>query len=271
MGVADLRCTIIDWESHADFSESAAAGVAWGRLQLISFLLVSWLASIGNADLILFETGFESPEYAQGPLMNQDGWFNSTVPVVQQATKFSGLQAVRFDATGLTGQNSARHLFSYSSVGNPELVVKFSMQAMISSSDTQSRWTIFSVFSPGVFQAQVNVHPNGTAELRTAGNPPTVALPIAYDVWNRFDLEVDMSSKLATAYVNGLSLGQKQIAAPSETSLFQMGFGVNSSPGTDAGYFDDLRIESVPEPSSLCFAIIGAAITCMRRRKHQSV
>ena len=230
------------------------------RLGLLAFAIVVMRQTNAHADVILLNTGFEPSLYTQGPLLNQDGWTLSSVPIVQQATKFSGLQAVRFDANGLTGQSTARHLFSYESIGNPDSIVTFSIQAMITSAPTHSRWTILSVFSPGLFQTQINVHPNGITELRTGPGPQGGNVPFPFDVWNRFDLAIDMNTKLVTASLNGQSLGEKTLTNPDQTSLFQVGFGVNSVPGVDTGFFDDLRIASIPEPNSLLLVTLGAAI-----------
>ncbi len=240
------------------------------KLRLILVILLATCCSTVLADTILLDTGFEPPTYSLGSLVGQDGWFNTSVGVVQQTTKFAGLQAVRHDATGLTGQNSARHLFTYSSVGNPEPVVRFSMQAMIANNATQSRWTIMSVFSPGFNQSQILVFANGTVELRAGTSSTTVLIPIAYDVWNRFELEIDLNSQLAAGSYNGLSLGQKPLLTSGVTTINQVGFGVNSLPGTDTGYFDNLRIVSVPEPSSVLLVIFGTAVSFMRRRRARS-
>ncbi len=219
------------------------------------------------ADTILFETGFEPPSYSQGALLGQNGWVRSADPFVQQATKFSGLQAVQLNATGLAGQSASRHAISYLATNNPESIVRLSSQVLISSSAVQSRWTIFSLFSPGGFQAQINVHPDGIVGLGTTG-PQVGGLPFTFDVWNSLKLTVDLNSQFANAYINGLFIGQKVIAIPGETSLSQIGFGLNSVPGTDTGYFDNIRVvSSVPEPSSSFLGIMGVMIWLGKNRR----
>ncbi len=218
----------------------------------------------------LYTSGFESPAYTLGALSGQDGWFefSSNAATVETATVFAGSQAVDYNAAGATGQDGAFHPLSYSSVGNASNLVELDMEFQQSVAGTSSTWDVFVADGSSGFLGQLLVLPDGDVTLGLASS--TVgSVPIARGAWNDFQYFFDFSNQTMTAYVNSELIGSGAFANPS-TDLTSVGFGVNSLPGTDSAFYDNLTVTSAaatPEPGSaaLVLAGIGAFVTIRRR------
>jgi hypothetical protein len=98
------------------------------------------LGCIGPASAdVIFQTGFEPPAYSPGELAGQDGWFGSSFPVVQSSNVQSGAQAAEFDASLVTsGQSLVSVPLSYSSVNNPQSLVRIQDSFFLSATGTGS-------------------------------------------------------------------------------------------------------------------------------------
>jgi hypothetical protein len=221
-----------------------------------------------SADTILYQTGFEAPAYSLGNLAGQDSWSPLAVltPVVQSATTFSGSQAAHFNATGLTGQTIVGRPITYNALGNPESIVRFTMRAMITSAATTSNWNIFSISSSAGFLAQTLVVQSRNARI-SGGGAATGSIFIQPDVWNQYEMNVDFANQWATAYVNGEFIGQRPLSVNPATNITRVAFGVNSLPGTDSIFYDDLLVMSIPEPGSMALLSCGAMPLLWRRRR----
>jgi hypothetical protein len=230
------------------------------------------LASIGVVPLsatTLFETGFEPP-YTTGALAGQFGWTGSTLHTVQTVTVASGLQAVAVDATGQTTQQRAQHTISYSSIGNPEPIVRLSIDFQQSLTGTSSTWTPITLFGSGGFLAAIYVATNGNVLLGGQTFTSTSVF-LTRGVWNAFELDADFSAQTVSAYYNGVSLGSTAFANPATDILFA-GAALNSSPGTDTVYFDNFSVTSdtgVPEPATVSFVVSGFALLLLGRLFHR--
>ena len=71
-------------------------------LGLLAGLALS-AAATGAQAATIFSTGFEPPDYMTGPLTGQQTWSGGG-GTVETGTVFAGVQAVGYDATGVSGQ-----------------------------------------------------------------------------------------------------------------------------------------------------------------------
>jgi hypothetical protein len=229
-------------------------------------LLAMSLAPIVHAGII-FQTGFEStdtPAYSTGQLSGQNGWTGLTAGVVENSTAFSGSQAVSFDSTGTVGQNLMHQAITYDSLSDPDQIVVFDIHFMASATGTTSNWTVVGASGTGgLFIGGIVVSTSGLA---SDGFGNTVA--VTRGTWNDFQLILDFTSQTASGFVNSQALGTGSFFNAS-TKLVSYGFGVNSSPGTDTGFFDQTSINSVPEPgyTGLLAVGIGFIVLCPRKAK----
>ncbi len=236
------------------------------RLALVLGLAVAVLLSCVRpaSAAIIYQTGFEPPTYTLGTLSGQDNWSSSSIPVVQNGTVLSGTQAAEFDASLLpSGQSVILHPLAYSSVGNPEPLVRIQEAFFLSTTGRHSIWDVIAVGGNNGFIGQVLVAANDTALLGLAST--TVgSVPVTRGQWNLFELDLNFQTQMQSAFVNGVFIGQGAFAHPT-TSLASDAFGVNFFPGSDQAFVDDLSVTSsaltalaIPEPSTL--AILGSSL-----------
>ena len=85
--------------------------------------------------------------------------------------------------------------------------------------------------------------------------------PVTRGQWNHFVLNVNMSNDFVSAYMNGNLIASAFNPSPA-TSLTSFVWGVNSDPGTDTAFIDNISITSsaVPEPSSVVLAGIATGM-----------
>ena len=208
-------------------------------------------------ETVIFQTGFEttdSPGYTVGALNGQNGWCCSAVGTVENTTVFAGSQAVQFAASGTTGQNVDDHGLSYTATGNPNFIVTMSTEFMEGATGTSSLWDVLAAFGSPGFLGQLFVD-NGVASLD--GNGSVV---VSVGVWNEYSLMLNFNTQTETAFVNGQVIASEPFATPATglNPVQGLAFGINSSPGTDSGYWDDVSVVSTsPEPSSLELLFLG--------------
>ena len=259
-------------------SVSPRAGTFRPRISgLYLIAVLAGFCGTASATTTLFSSNFEAPTYAPGTLSGQNGWFNTgsgwgtaPFPVVEQATTFAGAQALEFGATGATGQAGQNHSLSYSLSGNSETTVTIDIEALLTSAGTASDWDMLGLFSSNGFLAQLTVLPNGNATLGLQSSS-VGSVPVSRDTWNLFQLSLNFTTQVVTASVNGQNIGAGPFANGPVTNLTDVGLGINSSPGTDTAYFDNLSVVSTaaPEPSAMLLLSIGAVAFLFSARKRQ--
>jgi hypothetical protein len=238
-----------------------------GALLAIGLLAMGANSVQAQTTITVYQSGFESPTYSLGALNGQDGWFNMpSQATVENTTVFAGGQAAGFNATGLTGQTLGGHSLTYDPTGLR--FVDVTGEFFLSPTGTPTNWDVADfVGKSGGFIDQLVVVNSSVAELGTnvfLGN-----VPVSKGVWNSFEMTFDYTTDIKSAYVNGTFVGQGGMG-PDPIALYA--FGVNSAPGTDSMFLDNINVTvTVPEPSS---AVIGLAllgglviVPVLRRRK----
>jgi hypothetical protein len=214
---------------------------------------------------VIFQTGFEStdaPAYATGQLAGQNGWTGLTTPVVENSTVFSGSQAVSFASTGLSGQNLIRNPITYNSLTDPAQTVVYDIHFMESTTGTASNWTVVGTSGAGGFIGAIVL--TGSTGLVNDGYGNSVA--VTRGTWNDFQLTLDFKTQTYGASVNAQPLGSGAFFNAS-TDLTSFGFGINSVPGSDVGFFDQVSINSVPEPGYAGLLVAAMGLIALRARK----
>ena len=168
-----------------------------------------------------------------------------------------------FNATGLSGQSTAINALTYSDAGG-EKIIEATIAMYITPSASPTRWTALSFFSTNGFLAQLLV-----LDTAIIGNGPTTTgtLAINQGTWHSFRLHLDFASQTMTGYADSALIGELPFSILAH-DLTQVRFGVNTLPGANTAYFDDLIITSAtPEPTELTWLGLGAIIALLRRRK----
>ena len=207
---------------------------------------------------VIYQTGFEQPTYSPGQLVGQGGWSASTIGTVENTVALQGVQAVQMNATGTSGQNLDGHSLTYTAVANPEYTVVFDVDFMQSAGGTSSNWSTLALFGNSGFITQAVVNSNGTTHLGT-GHPAEASF--TRGVWNHFEVVLNFSTQMAFGYFNGSFLGSNPFESAGNTGMSEVDFGINNTPGTDSGFFDNLSVVStVPEPSSFATLLMGLGL-----------
>lgn len=228
------------------------------------------LAAQAQAATVLYSTGFEQPAYTTGNLVGQDGWTGPLLGTVQTTTVASGLQALQVSTAGIAAQRLAFHNVAYNSVGNPEQVVRFSVDFLIGNLSTAAVFLdSLAVLGNAGFVGQQLVNGQTGQLCPLSCNGPVLGT----NTWYRLMLEVDFETDTALNYVNGVLFSTVPLAGAS-TALTGFALGINSSlaQSNSVVYFDNVFIESlsrqqVAEPGSVALAGIGLlGVAAMRRR-----
>jgi MYXO-CTERM domain-containing protein len=240
---------------------------------LFSLVALAALAVPARATSV-YQTGFESPTFAVGGLNGQDGWLAPAAATVQTSTVFAGAQAATFDANGVAGQSLAARFVAYDSAGNPEQRVDIRGEFFISAAGAGTNWDVAAVDGNAGFIGQLLIFNSSVAVLGLA-NTTVGSLPVSRGVWNDFDMVLDYSTGIQSAYINGTLVGQGVFATPS-TTLNIYEFGVNSAAGTDALSLDNLSITASPAPlpsvAVMGLALLGGlAVVRVSRRRRKAV
>lgn len=225
-------------------------------------LVAAALLPMQGTAAVIFSTGFESSEgYALGQLAGQNGWYNNARPVVQNSSVFDGSQAVSL-AAGFDGQGIAGYTLNYS----PESIVTVGVVFRYDTLTNSPTWSVMSWANGPVFLGGVILQ-NGNARLGLASS--TVgSIAVTPGQWTSFLLVLDFQNQTQSAYVNGAFLGSGAFAGQS-TVVGEVRFGQNVGSATRVGTasWDNLSVNSVPEPTSGALILLGGAAAFLHLRR----
>lgn len=256
------------------------------------------LALVAGAQAqVYYSTGFEPSTFTGSAgngtsITGQDGWTVTSTTFVNQtgnifgvstALPKSGSQGVYIDTSPIPSSRLARKAFTYApSAINRVLEVSSSIQikpralqsdpadtsgygvfvsALVGS--TQVRLAALSLFvADGTFPAEASISGRNTAG--TFGGVASSLLPVT-DTWYDVVLRLDFGTGQVSAKLNGQDFG---VTTPFDTSLTPIAAGLSSTIiGYDRAYYDDFKIESVPEPASMAALGLGLFVFARKRKK----
>jgi hypothetical protein len=228
---------------------------------------------------VIFQTGFEAPEYATGALAGQNGWkvFGTGAAVsVDSAAPISGGQSAKVTGSLVAGQTGPWHT-------DPSAIPQITLSAdfLLTSSTAQRAWQ-FAALGPGLigFSGGVNFSSGGGIFAITASSVPGAIGSYTRDTVHRIDLLLDYTAQTYGVRFDGATLASglafcggnfscPGTVLPSYNNLLFDTFGVG---GNDVGYLDNILVQStvgVPEPAgwALMIAGFGLAGSALRRRR----
>lgn len=259
------------------------------RYALLTSALLTVFAGAANAQFI---SGFESPNYSAGALEGQNGWALTAGNAGSGMVSDSATIAALLDSKGFRSDNptgSGNHALVYSApetggatsyyrhqVGGFDetsvVIVDWRMRSLGPSTNATGTWLILDEYNNNNSRAAAVRMVRSSETTHTidfySGGWQTTSIAASYDDW--FDLRIiaDYNTKIYQLFVNGsevtgggVSFYHTSSAAATGISLFRGG------PDTGA-IFDDISVQTVPEPATL--AALGAGALALLRRKKKS-
>ncbi len=243
-------------------------------------VILGFIMLAGSAEAqIVYQTGFESPEYAVGGLVGQNGWlqFGGATSTVQTDVVKSGLQAMKVDGSAVSGQTGPY-------LGTPTALTKVSLSAdiLLTSGTSAPRAWQFAALGDGLvgFSGGIDPQPNGDFLLITNGFPALSGF--TRDVWHNVDIRLDYGTQTWSLRLDGAEVASNLAFCGSNgacTNAFLPGyvnmiFDTFGSLGDDAGYLDNLIIQGysdavVPEPASWAMLISGFGLVGLAARRRR--
>jgi hypothetical protein len=225
------------------------------------------------ADTIVYSTGFEAPAYHTGALAGQDGWSGSG-GVVENTLAYAGTQAVESNAIGVVKTQGAVGDLTMLSVSSDGPMMQVSDEFYATAADPNVAWEVLAIGGNGTNNSglvgQLFVA-DGYAILGGSTNGGLV--PISIDAWNSYTIDINFTTGTETGYVNNTLIDTLTIASNS-TEVTEVGFGIDGANGASSqAYFDNLSVDTVPEPATLMLFAPGllALAACRQRRRQRRV
>jgi hypothetical protein len=258
---------------------SRVATAVWSGLILA---LVALAIPAARADVVLYQTSFESPTFATGPISGQDGWsvFGPGISTVESPFAKTGSQAVFVDG----GTASQSGPFHSDTTAGP--LVDLSADIAIFTSSNQTSWQ-FAATGPGLigFLGGIDIGFAGggsSIQAITAGFPVIgsgFSRATAFDAtaWHHIDLLFDIATQTYNITLDGSTLdsnvpfcGSNSGCTGAAVPLYSDGFFDSFGTGNDSGYMDNYQValvNPVPEPSSVFLLVTVLGIGVGLRRK----
>jgi hypothetical protein len=268
------------------------------KFVLTSAAAILATASMTSAGTIIYQTGFEAPDYVLGNLIGQNNWsqYDAALPYADVTVQDSvvrpgtgGAQAVKFQSMG----PSADPYTDFTDVWSTDSAVSAAhiavepivhiqwdmMRRALSTSGGAAVTTSSGAWGIDVYDTNANnlaltisVYDDlvGPAIAGTDESGENVFLGegSARGTWDTYAIEIDYTTRLYTVFFNGNQIGTAQsIAAAADNGIGDVDF-LSWTRGNDAAFFDNLIIttNAVPEPASLGAVALSGLLVGRRRR-----
>ena len=269
-------------------------------------LLLAAAALAGGAPRLradtVFSTGFERPTYvADQPLVGQDGWavqvFNGiplgeSAAVISTSNPASGDQAVRVNIGDLTptgagdyNVGSYRQFVNYDVAAAGFPIVRIEADVRLDgpgTAQTADRVTgdfvsvnLGPVAGDG-YLGELSISSDGHLYGYSANDSYLFGVAITLGQYHHLALDLDFVGRTTTYLLDGQVLGTAAFDPSGTSNLLNRGSMVayslnpdplNRDPSAYTAYFDNFSISTVPEPSGLLLAVLGASGLGAGRRR----
>ena len=264
-----------------------------------SFLAAAVLATLGaasfsNATTIVYQTGFEAPDYNLGNLIGQNNWsqYDADLPyanvtvqngVVRAGT--GGSQAVKFQSMGASSDpytdftdvwSTDSAVSSAQIAAEPIVRIQWDMmRAALGAGETPTGAWGIDIYDTNAnnLVATISTYDDligpGVSGTDSLGSQIYLGDRTSRGTWDTYMVQLDYNSRTYSVYLNGNQIGDFQsINAAADNGIGDVDF-LSWTRGTDSAYFDNVLIttEAVPEPSSLSAIALGVLLVGRRRRR----
>jgi hypothetical protein len=228
------------------------------------------LAATSASATVLFDAqGFEAPAYTLGNLTGQNGWDKdgTGLATVQGAVVQSGSQAV-----SLTGDTSEWHYPALDYTPAPGEVVRVTSGILRGSSATATKnfgffldaYTDDPAFARfarvGLGVSSGNVVALATTIGGSGAGSYIVATGLQWDTWYSFQMDLKFDTQQFDLYIDNTLIQADMPFVVTAHNLTDVDLQKSYTSGaTDIGYFDNYKVEVIPEPTAMSLLFLGLA------------
>lgn len=222
-------------------------------LPLVTALCIGALAARAG---VIYETGFEPPNFALGGINGQEGWTGDGI--IENTVVRSGTQALEMSLEN--GGVLPLAILGLNAAAKPQVNLQVDMRL---EGDFDARAGLILLMTGG-FGPQLIA--DGTGPVILDQNPTQGTLTTGQ--WYTLGLSLDFQARTVAAYLDGSWVGSAPLVPDGDriTEVWLAG-GIEES--GQRAYFDNLSIVAVPE-SPVMAAVVGlglAGIALVRRRR----
>ncbi len=244
---------------------------------LIIAVATALSASSALAATLFDSGGFEGPAYSLGNLAGQNGWngvfpaANTGVAQVENTVVSSGSQAVQ-----MSGGSSTWNWSDVAYTPAAGEIVRVSFDVRRSAFTAVNNFGYFvdvydgagdriartglvrtgTSTAPGSVQGLVTIGANGA----NAAGSYLIGTPLLNDTWYSFMMNMDFASDTYAVSINGTQISSGLPFFTAASDIFEADLQLSGATGaTDMGYFDNYRVEVIPEPTAMSIMLLGLA------------
>ena len=213
--------------------------------------------SLARADLgtLLYETGFEPPRFAPGPIQGQDGWTGEGT--TDRIAIHPGIARTGFQALCLDAYRSVDFTRTFKPLaGAPAggLLVRIGVDMLVLDDGVvpSGNYRLTGFGDQGYIGTLV-VDAGGGIQVLGGGGWLSTGARAAKNAWNRYEIEFDFPQQTFNCYIDGGLVLTNTPFANRADGLQRVGFEVND-PGEDTACFDNFTALASPLPGAVAAA-----------------
>ncbi|MEM7244433.1 MAG: hypothetical protein AAF533_03775 [Acidobacteriota bacterium] len=207
------------------------------RILLSLVVMVTWALPQAEASVV-YDTGFEPPDFVLGPLRGQDGWVGdpSVVGSVQDAVVESGTQAV----VVVGNNNDLGRNFTVDPTEPIHVTFDWNLGDV---TDPGGAWRV-QFFAGGFLGGIQAFDSDSQLRIRGIGSDFGTGVIVPRNEWHEVELVLDLQAGTLTGFYDGVQVGPPQAFPPTSATTLNLSLRPAGQVPADESWLDDLNVEN---------------------------